>query len=194
MTEADFKKLLLIAHQYCLPRLNRLTQSQADSEDVFMEAAYQFWNDLQAGKIKDQRNLKALIFVMAKNLYLSQLRKRNRKSLKEYNTDPQMMHLHENKLDDDLSDAAFNLMIKKEEETKKLLENKQRNQAFDRAMKALEEKCQELLMQFIVHKTRLKTLQQKLGFASPDAVKTAKYRCKKKLVDLFQGELERVTL
>jgi RNA polymerase sigma factor (sigma-70 family) len=185
MDETSFKQFLVKAHRYCLPRLKRLTDSEADAEDVFMEAAYQFWKDLQTGKINDQRNLKALLFVMAKNKYISLMRKRKRKSLQEYSTDPQIIHLHER---GDAS-ASFDQLVQAEEAQEAFLANEERTKAFQKAFQRLEKKCRELLEQFILEKKRLKELQQQLNFPSADAVKMAKYRCKKQLVDLFQDEL-----
>ena len=183
MDDTAFKQFLLTAHAYCLPRLNKLTQSKADAEDVFMEAAYQFWSDLKAGKIKDQRNLKALLLVMAKNRYISLQRKRKRKSLQEHSTDPVLMHQNAKAP----KHESFDPLVEAEEEQEALLADQQRKTAFNKAMQKLDTKCRELLMRFIVEKERLKSLQESMGFASVDAVKMAKYRCKKKLVDLFSG-------
>jgi RNA polymerase sigma factor (sigma-70 family) len=185
MDETSFKQFLVKAHQYCLPRLKRLTGSEADAEDVFMEAAYQFWKDLQVGKIKDQRNLKALLFVMAKNRYLSLMRKRKRKSLQEYSTDPQIIHLHERQA----ANASFDELVQAEEAQETLLANEERSKAFQKAFQRLEKKCRDLLQQFILEKKRLKELQVQLDYPSVDAIKMAKYRCKKQLVDLFQEEV-----
>ena len=188
MDPNDFKQWLVSAQQYCMPRLLRLTSSKADAEDAFMEAAFQFWQDLQAGKIKDNRNLKGLLFVMAKNIFLGQKRKQNRKSFREYPTDPQLLHTYEGN-----SDESYDELVQKEEKDQSLLADQQRKKAFDKAMKTLEKKCQNLLMKFIGHNVRLKELQESMGFSSTDAVKTAKYRCKKKLVDSFKIQLASVT-
>ncbi|MCB0642122.1 MAG: sigma-70 family RNA polymerase sigma factor [Phaeodactylibacter sp.] len=183
MDDSAFKAFLLKAHAYCLPKLNRLTQSAADSEDVFMEAAYQFWKDLQSGKIKNQRNLKALLFVMAKNRYISLQRKRKRKSLQEHSTDPQLIHLESaaHQPQGNIPDP----LVEQEEAAAEAQVQQHRQQAFDRALQQLDAKCRELLLRFIVEKERLKDLAQSLGYPSVDAVKMAKYRCKEKLVEGF---------
>ncbi len=193
MDQKEFKQWLLSAQQYCMPRLIRMTKSKADAEDAFMEAAFQFWQDLQAGKVKDKRNLKGLLFVMAKNVFLGKKRKQNRKSFREYATDPQQLHVHEGNLMKSGEAEAYDSLVQQEEEMQALMADQQRKKAFNQAMKTLEKKCQQLLMEFIGHNVRLKELQQRMGFTSVDAVKTAKYRCKKKLVDSFKIKLSGVT-
>ena len=49
-------------------------------------------------------------------------------------------------------------------------------------------------MKFIVKEDSLKELQKSLGYASVNAVKMAKYRCKQKLVKYYKMELKNVTL
>lgn len=193
MDQKEFKQWLLSAQQYCMPRLIRMTKSKADAEDAFMEAAFQFWQDLQAGKVKDNRNLKGLLFVMAKNVFLGKKRKQNRKSFREYATDPQLLHVHEGNLRGSEGDEAYDSLVRQEEEMQALMADQQRKKAFDQAMKTLDKKCQNLLIQFIGNNVRLKELQGKMGFPSVDAVKTAKYRCKKKLIDSFKIQLKSVT-
>ena len=188
MDENSFKAFLAKAQPYCMSRLQKLTQSKATAEDVFWEAAFQLWRDFQMDKVKNQRNLKALLFVMAKNLYFNQIRKN--KSKPEYSTDPQQMPLMEGAAGGSTSLNEVDHLVKAEETESQLKADQQRNQAFQKAMKKLGEKCQQLLTKFIVEKQRMKTLQQSLGYPSANAVKMAKLRCKKKLITFFEEELK----
>ncbi|MEM1319363.1 MAG: sigma-70 family RNA polymerase sigma factor [Bacteroidota bacterium] len=190
MNEGDFKRFLVEAHQYCLPRLVRLNAPRHDAEDAFMEAIYQFWRDIQDGKVSHEGNLKALVFVMSRNRWLGRLRKSRRGNLKEYNTDPVDL------LNMDLEayagqDAAqFDLLIKQEEEDAAASKKASEEARFKHAFEQLNEKCRELLLRFIVEKKRLKDLQQSLGYVSVDAIKMAKMRCKKSLVKYYKTLLQ----
>jgi len=186
MNEGEFKRFLVEAHSYCMPRLTRLNAPEHEAEDAFMEAIYQFWSDISAGKVKHDSNLKALVFVMSRNRWLGQLRKSKRGNLQEYSTNPmEMLNLDQQSyVSKDVS--QFDLMVKKEEEEERDLEKSRKNKAFQEAFQQLSGKCQQLLLQFIVEKQRLKDLQQSLGFISVDAIKMAKLRCKKSLVKYYK--------
>ena len=186
MNEGEFKRFLVEAHTYCIPRLTRLNAPEHEAEDAFMEAIYQFWSDINAGKVKHDSNLKALVFVMSRNRWLGQLRKAKRGNLQEYSTNPMEMLNLDQKTYATKDATQFDLMVKKEEEEEKDLEKNRKKEAFQKAFKQLSDKCQQLLLQFIVEKQRLKNLQQSLGFISVDAIKMAKLRCKKSLVKYYK--------
>lgn len=191
MVEVAFKELLVKANAYCLPRLIKLNASKADAEDAFMEAMYVFWEDEKAGKIKHRDNLSALIYVMAKNIWLMQKRKARRGQLQEYATDPADFKVIEGKTIGNDGAEDFDALIRSENEQVALEEKLKRELAFQHAFKQLSEQCRELLLKFIVEKVRLKELQEAMGFPSADAVKMAKYRCKRSLVGYFKEEKKR---
>ena len=149
---------------------------------------YGFWKEEKAGKLKHRDNLPAFIFVMARNIWLMQKRKAKRGQFQEYATDPQDFAFLENKAGPPQEEAAFNALIRSEEEEAAWEQQQQRDLSFQRAFQQLSEQCRHLLTQFIVEKVRLKDLQQQLGYSSADAVKMAKYRCKKNLVRFFKQQ------
>ncbi len=186
MNEGEFKRFLVEAHKYCLPRLIRLNAPQHDAEDAFMESIYQFWRDMQDGKVSHTGNLKALVFVMSRNRWLGHIRKSRRGNLKEYNTDPVDL------LNMDLQAYAgqdaenYDKLVQQEEVAAAAGKKKQEQATFQQAFQQLNEKCRQLLLKFIVEKTRLKELQKTMGFVSTDAIKMAKMRCKKSLVKYYK--------
>ncbi len=184
-----FKQLLLAAHAYAMPRLLKLCNSKADAEDAFMEAMYRFWEEEKAGKVKHEGNLSALIYVMAKHNWLMQKRKATRGQLREYATDPADFRVLEGKAKLGQEEEAFDLLIQSENRQAAFQVQQQKDLAFQRAFQLLKEQCRTLLIKSVVEKVRLKELQQVLGFPTVDAVKMAKYRCKKKLVDYFKKEM-----
>lgn len=186
MNEGEFKRFLAEAHKYCMPRLMRLNAPEHEAEDVFMEAIYQFWTDMNTGKVKNTSNLKALVFVMARNRWLGQIRKSKRGNFQEFKTDPiELLNLDQQSYVADDQDA-FDLLVQKETKEAEKREKQEQKEKFQKAFVQLSEKCQQLLMKFIVEKQRLTELQKSMGFVSVDAIKMAKMRCKKSLVKYYR--------
>lgn len=191
MEEPVFNKFLVNAHAYCLPKLIRLTDSKVDAEDAFMEAVYVLWKDLNSGKIKHRDNLKGLVYVMAKNLFLMTKRKATRGNTREYATDPSDLKILEAKAKKIQQEEEYDVLLKAENEQSELKDRLQKEVAFKMAFEKLGEKCQQLLTKFIVEKVRLKVIKDLLGFPSVDAVKMTKYRCKKNLVKAYKERTNR---
>ncbi|MEN0004336.1 MAG: sigma-70 family RNA polymerase sigma factor [Bacteroidota bacterium] len=190
MDRNSFDQFVVKAHEQCIPSLIKLTGSRADAEDVLMEALYKLWINLESGKVKHQANLKGYAFTMAKNIWINQ----KRKSVREYSTDPHELPLHENQPMPYASGEEFDPIVFQEEEEAALSLKLQEEKALHKALKKLDTSCKNLLTNFIVKKYSLKKLQEKMGLASTNAVKTAKYRCKKKLIALYKEAIKDVTI
>ncbi|MFK7908299.1 MAG: RNA polymerase sigma factor [Chitinophagales bacterium] len=189
MNKEDFKQLLKEAYAYCIPRLMKLTNSKADAEDAFMESMYQLWQGLQEGKVKHRSNLKAFIYVNSKNKWLNKKRKDTGGKTKIYSSAPEDLQFYEKTDSNVHQDDSFDPLVVAENQARLNLENKTRKDALNQAMKQLDKKCQSLLLQSIVHKKKLKDLQQSLGFVSINAIKMAKSRCRKALMQKVQNIL-----
>ncbi|MEZ4886285.1 MAG: sigma-70 family RNA polymerase sigma factor [Chitinophagales bacterium] len=182
MDKESFTHFLKQAHTYCIPRLIKLTHSKADAEDVFMESIHQFWQDLQDNKVKHKGNLKAFIYISAKNKWLNIQRKEKGGKNKVYSKDTETIESLEDNKKKTYSDENFDPLIKAENQANKNLKDENRKKAMNEAMKQLDKKCQSLLIESIAHKKKLKDLQKSLGFVSINAIKMAKSRCRKTLL------------
>lgn len=190
MNQESFKQLLKDAYAHCIPRLMKLTNSKADAEDVFMESMYQLWQSVQEGKLKHRGNLKAFIYVNAKNKWLNKHRKAKGGKTKIYSAAPETLSTHENTDGNHPYDDSFDPLITAENQAQINLENQKRQAALNTAMKQMGKKCQSLLIQSIVHKKKLKDLQKSLGFVSINAIKMAKSRCRKALMQKVENILK----
>lgn len=187
MDKENFKQFLKDAHKYCMPRLERLTPSTADAEDAFMEAIHQFWLDTQDDKVKHKGNLKALIFVSARNRWLNKNRRERGGKTRTYNFSPDSIESHIKNNDNTVNhEEKFDLLIKLENEIESNLKDEQRIKAMNQTMKELGPKCRTLLVESIVYKKKLKDLQKPLGFVSIAAIKMAKSRCRKSFIQKFE--------
>jgi DNA-directed RNA polymerase specialized sigma24 family protein len=167
MNQAEFRVFYSDCWRYCKPRLRNLTTNQADIEDVFAEAIARFWVNIQAGKIAHSDNHFGLVYVMAKNLWLGNLRKEKS---------------HINVSINAKSDDEMEIQLPAEEQdfiTKMITEKDSfvKEEKIKNAWEKLDMKCQDLLNATIVYKERQEDLLEKMNFKNTDTVKATKYRC-----------------
>ncbi len=180
MDNKAFKELFMECQPYCVKSLVKMTSSKADAEDAFMEAISKFWLLQQQGNVKHQNNVKAFVLVMAKNIWLQ--KKRKNKNHQEFAFEQDIMEQRQAQQMDVHDEASFNELLQTEILEAAESEKQQRIQSFNSVFKSLSDKCQQLLKATIVYKKRMKELQDTLGLATTQTVKTAKYRCKKNLM------------
>ncbi len=167
MNQAEFKVFYMDCWKYCKPRLRNLTTNHADVEDVFAEAISRFWVNIQQNKIANADNHFALVYVMAKNQWLGNLRKEKGHfsvSINNQNDDEMEVQLP-------AEDQDFITKMIAEKDSF-IMEEKIKN-----AWEKLDIKCKDLLNATIVYKERQEDLLEKMNFKNTDTVKATKYRC-----------------
>ena len=167
MNQAEFKAFYTDCWRYCKPRLRNLTTNQADVEDIFSEAIARFWVNIQNGKVANDSNHNALVYVMAKNLFLGNYRKNKGQfsiSIDTQNEDEKEIQLTDNEQD----------FITKAIEEKEQYSNENNVKL---AWEKLDEKCKSLLNATLIYKERQEELIEKMNFKNTDTVKATKYRC-----------------
>lgn len=167
MTPAEFRSFYNDCWKYCKPRLRNLTTNQADIEDVFAEAISRFWVNIQQEKIAHADNHFALVYVMAKNIWLGNLRKE--KNFMSVSIDEKNGTDFEIQLPADEQDFVTKMIQEKDDYQKDI--------NIESAWKKLDTKCQDLLNATIVYKERQEELLDKMNFKNTDTVKATKYRC-----------------
>jgi len=168
-------------YAYCVNwLLNKYSCTQADAEDLFMDAMLIFRTQVIHGKV-DARNIKGYLITVAKNIYLQRLRRKNIDV--EYLPDQLEYILGK---DTGLYDEDFDPLLKKEQINLAQEVDKQKYLAYQDAWKKLGEKCQNLLKRFYIDRVKLKDLQEELGYGSYDSIKSTKLRCFKQLKKLAQ--------
>lgn len=167
MTQAEFKAFYINCWKYCKPRLRNLTTNQADIEDVFAEAIARFWVNIEQGKVANADNHFGLVYVMAKNLWLGNLRKEKGHFAVSINinNDDEM----EVQLPAEDQDFITKMITEKD--------NFVKEETIKNAWEKLDIKCKDLLNATIVYKERQEDLLEKMNFKNTDTVKATKYRC-----------------
>lgn len=149
---------------YCFERLSRENKcSPEDAEDIFVEAVLSMREKLLGGKEDMILNVRAYLYRVCYNMFLTRLRQEKRaqrklKDIERFYYDS--IYVTENELFD--------------------------NTLLERTMKAwqrLSERCRDILYLFYVDKLRMNDITGLMGFANANVVKTTKARCYKKWVD-----------
>jgi RNA polymerase sigma factor (sigma-70 family) len=167
LNTSTFNEFYTQAWRFCKPRLRKLTSNEADVEDVFAEAIARFWVNSQQGKVQHNGNHEALVYVMARNLWLGNYRKNKGIYLDSIDAQTGLeaeLQIADNELD------MLNGWIATADKT-------EQDEAINKAWQKLDEKCQTLLTATIVYKEKQEDLAEKLGMKNTDTIKASKYRC-----------------
>ena len=132
--------------------------NQADAEDIFQETLFILYNLVQSREFELSVKLKTIIYSIARNLWLNELRKRGKLA---YN-----MKSYERYIKVDMS-AHGNLVYAKEEAYKQVA----------KAFRILGEKCQKILTMYYFHHKSMEHIAQVMEYTNADNAKNQKYRC-----------------
>lgn len=174
--ETGLDEVFVSAHQVCVAQLTKLTGSNADAEDLFMDAMWLFRSVLLKGKIPNASNINGYLFTIARNLFLKQTR--NNEKWVHASAD-------EKEVAQFLTKMANNAHEQEEFEFEGASEKEQRFTAVIQAFDSLGEQCRKLLEAYLLQEIPLKDLQVPLGYNNYDTIRAAKYQCKKSLIEKF---------
>jgi len=174
--EQVLDQIFLSSYPVCKVQLTKLTQSEADAEDLFMESFWVLRNQLLQGKIQSATNLNGYIFTIARNLWLK-LQQKEQKMVKA--------SVDEKDVAEFLTKITNQSDEVEEFEFEGATDKEQNIQAIIRAFGNLGEQCKKLLEGYLINNIPLKDLQISLGYNNYDTIRAAKYQCKKTLIDKF---------
>lgn len=151
------------------PKLVSLTNSDQETEEIFLLSMQKFWERFVINEESLPQNPVGYVFIMCKNAWLMSKRHPwNAVLLKENIGDHQITQ-----------ETSYNLA----DEPKEYLELEWlKKRALSEALDTLSPKCRTLMQSEIDPNIRLKDLQKSLGFNNYQALVQAKYNCKKRLI------------
>lgn len=168
-SEKNRKVMEHLYHQI-LPKVQKYvlanSGNQDDAFDVFQDAMIAFCKYVRKGKFNSSYSIDGFIYSIARNCWINKARKEKRMVYAAGNELPEEHADHDNALE-------CIITSEREKEVRHLLEK-------------LEAKCQELLRLSIYEGLSGKEICNIMGFASENGVKTQKYKCKKKLLDIMK--------
>lgn len=159
--ELPFNDFLKQTFRGLQKQLITLTQSESKAQDVFIEAMQKFWERFVIEDNELPKNPKGYIFTTCKNI--CRMEKRNKWS--------QVI------LKDSFSDSDF--YRSSQEEIPDEMELKKQSLAM--AMRAISDKCKQLMELSMDASVKLVDCLEILGFETYQALVQAKYNCKKRL-------------
>lgn len=167
--ELPFNRFLEDLYKYLSPKLYSLTNSKAEADDIFITSMQKFWERFVMNQEKLPHNSEGYVYMMCKNAWL--MSKRHPwSSVVLHNT----LYEYHNTTDDTIKEKNhFN-----QETEQEWLKMK----ALSEGLESLSPKCKTLIETEIDQNTKLKDLQDTLGYKNYQALVQAKYNCKKRLI------------
>ena len=171
--ERGLREVFEQGNRYCVRTLLKKTHcSEADAEDIFMDALLIFRENLLSGKLQQLSNLKTYLFGICWNLWrdLQYARKRWNREQNEVEHQLYLSFSEENK---GLSNMELDELKKESEMQLGLVKV---------ALEKLGEKCQQILKMAYLEKRKYEEVAQIMGMANANVVKVTKHRCHQKWI------------
>ncbi|HEX4850708.1 MAG TPA: sigma-70 family RNA polymerase sigma factor [Puia sp.] len=140
--------------------------SEQDAEDIFQETVVSFIDVVKKGKFRMESSVKTFLVAIAKNLWLNELKKRDRAEVREksYETSKDSSEM-------DVSHYIGDREIK--QELRELL-----NQ--------LGESCRKILILFYYENLSMKEMVNHLHYENEQVVRNKKYKCLQQLTGILK--------
>lgn len=155
------------------PKIVRMVCKQAgdveEANDVFQDAMVIFYRYVKEGKFDEKHRIEAFLYTISRNLWINRAKRRNR----NVELEPVVAFGGNEDLVED--GGALDGLVSQE-----------REQAIDSLLSKLGERCKRLLTLSIFHHLSMKEICQEMGFATENAAKTRKYKCKQKLISMIK--------
>ena len=163
----------------CFQQVNKLVIGKGGTAetafDVFQDTVLIFYSHLKEGRYRGEAAICTYMYTIARNIWYQELRKNAK-----YKVDGQ---LHENLIIEEPELLEINKKQLSEVEVIRSL------------MKKLDVDCRKILTMFYYQKKTMQEITEAFGFNAVQSAKTKKYRCMKKLEDLFaEGDFDKEQL
>ena len=139
--------------------------SQDDASDLFQETIIVFIDMVKTGRYKGEGSIKNYLFGIAKNLWLEEIRSRERR-IKRQKT------------------FSYSEPVQEDSETR--LFQKELQAVWLKIFDAIGEICKKILVGFYYEKLSMRELLNSSGFASEQALRNKKSKCMKSLKEILE--------
>jgi RNA polymerase sigma factor (sigma-70 family) len=142
--------------------------SQQDAEDLFQELILVFIELVQTGRFRGQSSIKTFLYAIARNLWLNELKKRERVFLRDteyYKVSPQ-------------EEEAIQAYLVKNESKKQVLD----------LLEGLGDTCRKILVHYYYDDLSMKEILDRLDYDSEQVVRNKKYKCMKQLTQMLEND------
>jgi RNA polymerase sigma factor (sigma-70 family) len=139
-----------------------------DAEDIFQEVIVCFINLVRAGKFRGESSVKTFLYSMNRNLWLNELKKRGRTTLREQKFEQKK----------EANEATADLVIESRETSNQLM----------KTIEDLGETCKKILLLFYFEDRPMKEILTALHYENEQVVRNKKYKCLKKLEETIRND------
>ena len=141
--------------------------NEQDAEDIFQEVMVAFIHLLKAGKFRGESSIRTFLFSLNKNIWLNELKRRGRASLRE---------------------EKYEKNMNREEQSAGIaMELQQTKQDLLKTLESLGENCKKILLLFYYENRSMKEIVNELPYENEQVVRNKKGKCLKKLEELVKG-------
>ena len=138
--------------------------TKEEAQDVFQEALLIFYRKAKTPDFKLTASIETYVFSICKYLWKDQLKQKNKQTDSfDYSF---------------MSDDSIPIEIHLQEE--------QKYQLAEKALRSIGDKCLQLLSLFYIKKEKMRAIANLLGFTSESSAKTQKYKCLEKAKTVLQ--------
>jgi len=134
-----------------------------DALDIFQDALVILCKQIKLGKFDVQYEISGYLYTVCRNLWINKVKKDNR-----------------------VTSLPGNLDISESIDFSDLIITREKEKTLKEITKKLGEKCYELLRHAVFHQTSTDEIIELMGFSTANALKTQKYKCKQKLLKIFE--------
>ncbi|MEO0573402.1 MAG: sigma-70 family RNA polymerase sigma factor [Bacteroidota bacterium] len=158
------QKVMQKVYQHTFPKFRahvlKNSGNEAQAKDVFQEAFISCWRNVKENKLKENSNVEAYLFSIAKNKWIDFLRSSNFKKT--------------------VAMDSFSHLSIVSEETEKKDEKESRLKVIQTALGELKGNCKSLLQLFYFERKSMEEISKVMNLA-PASARNQKYRCMEKL-------------
>lgn len=134
---------------------------ESEAEDVFQEAMLQFYQLVLAERFRGESSIDTMIYAMARNLWYKRLRELRKQ-------------------------AASPMTIEQSTQPEINWEEHKREQLVRQTIGELSADCQKIIELYYYERRSMEQIREQFKLGSTQVAKTKKYRCMKRLIDLFK--------
>ncbi len=162
-------RILQLLYEKVLPKICKYicknSGSEEDAFDIFQDGVMIFYKYVISGKFSEKYEIAGFLYTVCKNLWINKAR-HNRL----------LLRMEENYEGTEMSENILDTIIQEERESE-----------VRRLLAELGEKCRELLQLVFYYQLTTREIINKMGFANEDTLKTKKYKCKQRLLEIINN-------
>jgi RNA polymerase sigma factor (sigma-70 family) len=138
--------------------------SEDDAADIFQETVMVLIDKVKTGQFRGDSSIKTFMIAIARNLWLQELRSRNRRDARE---------------------NKFGTAAPTAEDGEMRLFSKENNKVMDVIFEAVGDVCTKILVGFYYEELSMRELLEKFNYENEQVLRNRKSKCMKKVKELF---------